>query len=141
MVDRRSGGRGVLPTRMERIGSENGELHVVPHRREESFYWYDSPYEWWGVLAGILMERCNNTRGVVIQRSLLFIRGAEGEKKLMAQTEVVVLSGVRTAIGDYSGGLKDKPPTELGAAVVREPVNRPAILPKELGHFFFPHVI
>ena len=30
----------------------------------------------------------------------------------MAQQEVVVLSGVRTAIGDYGGSLKDKPPTE-----------------------------
>ncbi len=28
----------------------------------------------------------------------------------MTQPEVVVLSGVRTAIGDYGGGLKDKPP-------------------------------
>ena len=37
----------------------------------------------------------------------------------MAQLEVVVLSGVRTPIGDYGGSLKDKPPTELGAAVVQ----------------------
>ena len=29
--------------------------------------------------------------------------------------EVVVLSGVRTAIGDYGGGLKDLAPTELAA--------------------------
>ena len=34
------------------------------------------------------------------------------------QREVVVLSGVRTAIGDYGGSLKDQPPTELGARVV-----------------------
>jgi hypothetical protein len=27
----------------------------------------------------------------------------------MAQREVVVLSGVRTAIGDFGGGLKDRP--------------------------------
>src|SRR5258708_36438219 len=141
MLDRRSGGIRVLPTRMERIGSENGAFQLLPHRREESFYWYDSPYEWWGVLAGILMERCNNTRGVVIQRSLLFIRGAEGEKGLMAQTEVVVLSGVRTAIGDYSGGLKDKPPTELGAAVVREAVKRAGNLTEEVGHVVFSNVI
>jgi acetyl-CoA C-acetyltransferase len=31
------------------------------------------------------------------------------------QREVVILSGVRTAIGDYGGSLKDIPPTELGA--------------------------
>jgi acetyl-CoA C-acetyltransferase len=40
----------------------------------------------------------------------------------MTQSEVVILSGVRTAIGDYGGSLKDKPPTELGTAVVREAV-------------------
>ena len=40
----------------------------------------------------------------------------------MNQREVVVLSGVRTAIGTYGGTLKDQPPVELGAAVVREAV-------------------
>ncbi len=33
------------------------------------------------------------------------------------QREVVILSGVRTAIGDYGGSLKDIPPSELGAKV------------------------
>src|ERR687894_612778 len=32
--------------------------------------------------------------------------------------EVVILSGVRTAVGTFQGSLKDKPPTELGAAEV-----------------------
>ena len=36
------------------------------------------------------------------------------------QREVVVVSGVRTAIGDFGGGLKDVAPTELSAQVVRE---------------------
>jgi acetyl-CoA C-acetyltransferase len=45
----------------------------------------------------------------------------------MVQPEIVVLSGVRTAIGTYGGSLKDKSPTELGAAVVREAVKRAAI--------------
>ena len=36
--------------------------------------------------------------------------------------DVVVLSGVRTAIGKYGGSLKDMPPADLGAAVVREAV-------------------
>ena len=38
----------------------------------------------------------------------------------MSQREVVILSGVRTAIGDYGGSLKDVPPSELGAKVVIE---------------------
>ncbi len=59
----------------------------------------------------------------------------------MEQPEVVVLSGVRTAIGDYGGGLKDKPPTELGAAVIREAVKRAGIQPAEVGHVVFGNVI
>ncbi len=59
----------------------------------------------------------------------------------MTQREVVVLSGVRTAIGDYGGGLKDKPPTELAAAVVREAVKRAGIQPEEVGHVVFGNVI
>src|SRR5258708_17933646 len=59
----------------------------------------------------------------------------------MAQPEVVVLSGVRTAIGDYGGGLKDKPPTVLGAAVVREAVNRAGIKPEDVEHVVFGNVI
>ena len=38
--------------------------------------------------------------------------------------EVVVVSGVRTAIGTYGGSLKDIPPTELAALVVREALAR-----------------
>jgi acetyl-CoA C-acetyltransferase len=59
----------------------------------------------------------------------------------MAQREVVVLSGVRTAIGDFGGGLKDRLPTELGAAVVREAVRRAGINPAEVGHVVFGNVI
>jgi len=59
----------------------------------------------------------------------------------MAQPEVVILSGVRTAIGEYGGGLKDKPPTELGAAVVREAVKRSGIQPEDIEHVVFGNVI
>jgi acetyl-CoA C-acetyltransferase len=59
----------------------------------------------------------------------------------MTQAEVVVLSGVRTAIGSYGGSLKDKPPTELAAAVVRESVRRATIKPEEVGHVVFGNVI
>jgi acetyl-CoA C-acetyltransferase len=59
----------------------------------------------------------------------------------MAQPGIVVVSGVRTAIGDYGGSLKDKSPTELGAAVVREAVKRATIKPEEVGHVVFGNVI
>src|SRR4051794_21746871 len=55
--------------------------------------------------------------------------------------EVVVLSGVRTAIGGYGGTLKEKPPAELAAAVVREVVRRAGIEPAEVGHVAFGNVI
>jgi acetyl-CoA C-acetyltransferase len=55
--------------------------------------------------------------------------------------EVVVLSGVRTAIGDYGGSLKDIAPTELAARVVREAVSRAKIAPEDVGHVVFGNVI
>jgi acetyl-CoA C-acetyltransferase len=55
--------------------------------------------------------------------------------------DVVVLSGVRTAIGKYGGSLKDMPPADLGAAVVREAVSRSGVEPAEVGHTVFGNVI
>src|SRR6266571_1257418 len=57
------------------------------------------------------------------------------------QREVVILSGVRTAIGDYGGSLKDIPPTELAARVVREAVKRAKVDPKEMSQCMFGNVI
>ena len=48
--------------------------------------------------------------------------------------EIVVLSAVRTAIGDYAGALKDQPPADLAAACVAEAVARAGIEPGEVGH-------
>jgi acetyl-CoA C-acetyltransferase len=54
---------------------------------------------------------------------------------------VVVLSGVRTAIGRYGGSLKDEPPSELAAQVVREAVGRAGVEPAEVGQVVFGNVI
>jgi acetyl-CoA C-acetyltransferase len=59
----------------------------------------------------------------------------------MAERDVVVLSGVRTAVGKYGGSLKDMPPADLGAAVVREAVDRSGVEPTEVGHTVFGNVI
>ena len=55
--------------------------------------------------------------------------------------EVVVVSGVRTAIGTFGGSLKDTPPTELAALVVRESLERAGVDGKDVGHVVFGHVI
>jgi acetyl-CoA C-acetyltransferase len=55
--------------------------------------------------------------------------------------EVVVVSGVRTAIGTYGGSLKDIPPTELAAQVVRESLARANVEGKDVGHVVFGHVV
>lgn len=57
------------------------------------------------------------------------------------QREVVVVSGVRTAIGDFGGSLKDLSPTELGARVTREAIARAGIAPEEVGQVVFGNVI
>jgi acetyl-CoA C-acetyltransferase len=59
----------------------------------------------------------------------------------MSGREVVVVAGVRTAIGDYGGGLKDVAPTRLGALVVKEAVARSAIEPAAVGHVVIGSVI
>ena len=55
--------------------------------------------------------------------------------------EVVVLSGVRTPVGSYGGGLKDLSPATLGAMVIREAVARAGVAPDDVGHVVFGHVI
>jgi len=59
----------------------------------------------------------------------------------MSNREVVILSGARTAIGDYGGSLKDIPPSELGALVVREAVARAKVDPKDIGQCVIGNVI
>ena len=55
--------------------------------------------------------------------------------------DVVLVSGVRTAIASFGGSLKDVSPTKLGAAVVREAVKRAGVDPGEVGSCVIGHVI
>jgi len=55
--------------------------------------------------------------------------------------EVVVVSGVRTAIGTYGGSLKDIAPTDMAAQVVRESLARAGVDGKDVGHVVFGHVV
>ena len=58
-----------------------------------------------------------------------------------SQREVVVVSGARTAIGDYGGSLKDLPATRLGATAIREAVARAKVDPASVGHVVMGSVI
>ncbi|TKC80233.1 acetyl-CoA C-acyltransferase [Trinickia terrae] len=55
--------------------------------------------------------------------------------------EVVIVGGVRTAIGKFGGSLKDFAPTELGALVVREALSRTGVAAADVGHVVFGNVI
>ena len=57
------------------------------------------------------------------------------------QREVYIVSGVRTAIGDFGGSLKDIPPTELGTQVTREALSRAEVSGGEVQHVVFGNVI
>ncbi len=55
--------------------------------------------------------------------------------------DVVILSGVRTAIGTFQGSLRDTPPAVLGSSVVAESLRRAEVAPDAVGHVVFGHVI
>ncbi len=55
--------------------------------------------------------------------------------------EVVVVSGARTAIGEYGGALKDIPPTDLAAHVIREAVKRAHLDAGQIQQLVFGNVI
>ena len=55
--------------------------------------------------------------------------------------EVVVVSGVRIAIGTFGGSLKDTPPTDMAALVVRESLARAGVEGKDVGPVVFGHVV
>lgn len=55
--------------------------------------------------------------------------------------EVYVASAVRTAIGTFGGALKDTPPIQLGALVVKESIVRANVAADSVGHVVFGHVV
>ena len=59
----------------------------------------------------------------------------------MSTREVMVVSGARTAIGDYGGALKDMAPTKLGALAIKAAVARAGIDPASVGHAVIGSVI
>jgi len=54
---------------------------------------------------------------------------------------VYIVSGVRTAIGDFGGSLKDHAPADLGASVLAEAVRRAGLTPNDIEHVVMGQVI
>jgi acetyl-CoA C-acetyltransferase len=55
--------------------------------------------------------------------------------------EVFITGAARTAIGDFGGGLKDVPPIDLGATVVKAVLERSGVDGQQVGHLAFGHVV
>ncbi len=56
-------------------------------------------------------------------------------------TDIVILSGARTAIGTFGGSLAAIPPIELGTVAAKAALERAGVDGKQIGHVVFGHVI
>ena len=56
-------------------------------------------------------------------------------------TEIVILSGARTAIGTFGGSLSKVSPIELGTTVIKKSIERAGIDPSQIDHVAMGHVI
>lgn len=59
----------------------------------------------------------------------------------MSDSGIVILSGVRTAIGAFGGGLAGVPPIDLATTVARAAMERAGVEPARIGSVVFGHVI
>lgn len=59
----------------------------------------------------------------------------------MADSDIVILSGVRTAIGGFGGSLASVPPIELATTVAKEAMARAGVTPEQIGNVAYGHVI
>ena len=56
-------------------------------------------------------------------------------------TEIVILSGARTAIGTFGGALAGTTPIELGGIAAKAALDRAGLSGAQVGHVAFGHVI
>lgn len=55
--------------------------------------------------------------------------------------EVWVTAALRTAVGDFGGGLKDVSPIDLGSTVVKAVLEKGGAIGEQVGHLAFGHVV
>lgn len=73
--------------------------------------------------------------------ALAFRAPTTGEREQDMTKQVVIVSGVRTAIGDFAGALAGETPCNLAAAVAREAIRRAGIAPEDVQQTIFGNVI
>lgn len=56
-------------------------------------------------------------------------------------TDIVILSGARTAIGGFGGSLASVTPIDLATTVARAAIERAGVAPDRIGHVVFGHVL
>ena len=56
-------------------------------------------------------------------------------------TDIVILSGARTAIGTFGGSLAATPPIELGTVAAKAALERAGVDGRQIGHVAYGHVI
>lgn len=59
----------------------------------------------------------------------------------MADSDIVILSGARTAIGGFGGSLAGVPPIDLATTVTKAAMERAGVAPEKIGTVVFGHVI
>ncbi|MFN4060757.1 MAG: acetyl-CoA C-acyltransferase family protein [Paracoccus hibiscisoli] len=59
----------------------------------------------------------------------------------MSASDIVILSGARTAIGTFGGSLAAIPPIQLATTVTRAALERAGLAPDQIGQVVFGHVI
>ena len=59
----------------------------------------------------------------------------------MIQTEVVIVSAVRTALGNFNGGLKGVSAPELGATVIKGALEQAGVKPEQVDEVILGNVL
>jgi acetyl-CoA C-acetyltransferase len=59
----------------------------------------------------------------------------------LAMTDIVILSGARTAIGTFGGSLSAVPPIDLATTAMKAAMERAGVDPGQIGHVVMGHVI
>ena len=62
-------------------------------------------------------------------------------ERIMTQTEVVIVSAVRTAIGSFSGSLKNISAPELGAIVIKGALEKAGVKPEQVDEIIMGNVL